>query len=195
MVRVPPRLLVLRGLPGRYIHPRPSGGVYATFGSAALRQRSNDEPSNGDSDDFCHGLSSGGNVAIAAPSRSGLRGVKWEKSEHEAESGASEMANSIDCVEMAIENSKKEENIAWLGAIQFKIINSMPMNDEGRGAKKMQLLSKASSLNAGEPETIELSSKADGVTKEPELKKITSFGPDVRAFCFVQITFLLKMMS
>ena len=134
--------------------------------SDAVRQLSYDQQSHEDSGNFCNSPSSAGNIEMAAPSRSRPRGVKRENA---SEAGAFKMAQSINRVGMAIENSTKAKLIASSVSIQFKIIRFLPLSDEERGSMLMQLLSKASSTNAGQHEKIEASDKDGNATEEHQL--------------------------
>ena len=90
------------------------------------------------------------NIDMAAPFRARPMGVKRDKAENAAERGAYKMAKSMDRVSVAIGNSTKAKLLASSVAIQFKIIKSLPFSEEERGLKLMELLSKASSVEAGE---------------------------------------------
>ena len=122
--------------------------------SDAVCQLSCNQKSHEDSGNFCNSPSSERNIAMAALSRSRPRGIKREKSENASEAGAFKMAKSIDRVGMEIENSTNAKLIASSVSIRFKIIKSLPLSDEERGSKLMQLLSKASSMNAGQHEKV-----------------------------------------
>ena len=93
---------------------------------------------------------SSGNIGMAAPFRSRPLGVKRDRAENAAEGGAYKMAKSMERVSVAIENSTKAKLLASSVAIQFKIIKSLPLREEERGLKLMELLSKVSSMETGE---------------------------------------------
>ena len=93
---------------------------------------------------------SDGNIGMASPFRSRPLGVKQDRAENAAERGAYKMAKSMERVSVAIENSTKAKLLASSVAIQFKIIKSLPFEEEERGLKLMELLSKVSSMETGE---------------------------------------------
>lgn len=89
----------------------------------------------------------GGIIDINAPSRARPKGIKRQRADDAAEAGTYKIAKSIDRVSLAIETSTVAKLKASSVSMKYKIIKSLPMNENEKAHELLKLLLVASSLD------------------------------------------------